>query len=109
MKVNEARTQAAAEIREAMTYDVKQRAEINHLRKMDQWENLQRRQSYDKVCKERLAEDILEKHSRGTILLSEQDRLKEMCYRQRMNFKGYYTKPVGRTFANTTLSSFKFN
>lgn len=71
MKVNESRTKAAAEIRDAMSYDVKQRAEINKLRKMDQWENLQRRQSYDRVCRERLAEDILEKHSRGTILLSE--------------------------------------
>jgi hypothetical protein len=51
------------------------------LRRVDQSENLQRRLSFERVVKERLADDLIEKMVRGEIVTTEQAKLKEMCYR----------------------------
>lgn len=83
------RTTTAAELKESLKFDIWQKSEIMSLRRLDQTENLKRRTNFDKMCRERLADDILEKQHRAEIVTSEQKRLKEMCYRQRATFKGF--------------------
>ena len=90
------RISAASEVKEMFRFDSLQRAEIMNLRKQDQFENMQRRRSYERVIKDKVVASINEKLMRGALVMSEKQKLSELTYRQKAGFKGFYAKPMIR-------------
>lgn len=96
LKHSRERISAASEIKELFRFDSLQRAEIMSLKKQDQFENMQRRRSYEKVIKDKVVASINEKLMRGALVVSEKQKLSELTFRQKAAFKGFYAKPMIR-------------
>lgn len=68
-----------------------QRKEIMELRRQDHAENLQRRAAFHNLVKDKLQDTLYEKQARGELLMREQQKLKDLSYKQRATFKGYHS------------------
>lgn len=69
------RDSSVREIRSALQEDLEQRKEIQKLRKMDRDEFMQRRNHYEALEKQKIWQNIQEKHSRADQIKFEQERI----------------------------------
>ena len=71
---------------------MEQKREINSLRKLDQEENLKRRQDFDRLIREKLALEVSDKIKRADLIVEDRNKLREIAFDQRARLKGFKVK-----------------